>query len=82
MGLPPRTVEWLRQQDYDSVHLVDEGLNSLLDEEIIHKARAENRIVLTVDLDFGYLLSISQADVPSVVIFRLGNTSRRALLGL
>jgi predicted nuclease of predicted toxin-antitoxin system len=76
MGISPRTVEWLRQQGYDSVHLVEEGLNVLSDEDIIHKARTENRIVLTVDLDFGYLLAISQANLPSVVIFRLGNASR------
>ncbi|MGB3202172.1 MAG: DUF5615 family PIN-like protein [Nodosilinea sp.] len=76
MGISPRTVEWLRQQGYDSVHLVDEGLNRLSDEGIIDKARTENRIVLTIDLDFGYLLAISQANLPSVVIFRLGNASR------
>lgn len=76
MGISPRTVEWLRQQGYDSVHLVDEGLNRLSDEGIIDKARTENRIVLTIDLDFGYILAISQAKLPSVVIFRLGNSSR------
>jgi predicted nuclease of predicted toxin-antitoxin system len=76
MGISPRTVKWLRQQGYDAVHLLDEGLRRLPDEEILSKARAEGRIVLTIDLDFGYLLAISGAVLPSVVIFRLGNASR------
>jgi predicted nuclease of predicted toxin-antitoxin system len=79
MGISPRTVEWLRQQGYDAIHLVDEELNTLADEDIIRKARLENRIVLTIDLDFGYLLAISQANLPSIVIFRLGNASRDKL---
>lgn len=49
------------------------------DEEILSKARAENRIVLTIDLDFGDLLAISGAALPSVVIFRLGNASREVV---
>lgn len=30
MGISPRTVEWLRQQGYDAVHLLDEGLHVCL----------------------------------------------------
>ncbi|MEL6384950.1 MAG: DUF5615 family PIN-like protein [Cyanobacteria bacterium J06626_18] len=48
-------------------------------EDILNKARAEVRIVLTVDLDFGYLLAISQSMLPSVVLFRLGNASREVV---
>jgi hypothetical protein len=35
------------------------------------KARAEDRIVLTSDLDFGELLALSRAGLPSVIVFRL-----------
>jgi predicted nuclease of predicted toxin-antitoxin system len=31
--------------------------------------------LLTVDLDFGYLLAVSGATLPSVILFRLGNES-------
>ncbi|BAZ11217.1 hypothetical protein NIES4071_30430 [Calothrix sp. NIES-4071] len=31
--------------------------------------------MLTVDLDFGYLLAASKATLPSVILFRLGNES-------
>ena len=61
------------------MHLLDQGLQRLPDGEILSKARAENRIVLTIDLDLGYLLAISGAALPSVVIFRLGNASRKVV---
>ncbi|MBD2446647.1 DUF5615 family PIN-like protein [Nostoc sp. FACHB-152] len=75
MGISPRTVNWLKSAGYDAVHLVDEGLERLPDDEILLKARFEGRILLTVDLDFGYLLAVSRATLPSVVLFRLGNES-------
>lgn len=75
MGISPRTVNWLLNAGYDAVHLVDEGLERLPDDEILVKARLEGRILLTVDLDFGYLLAVSGATLPSVILFRLGNES-------
>ncbi|MEO0015040.1 MAG: hypothetical protein RLZZ535_3429 [Cyanobacteriota bacterium] len=79
MGISPRTVEKLRREGYDAVHLVEEKLEKLEDREILAKAREEGRIILTVDLDFGYLLAVSSAVLPSVVLFRLGNESREVI---
>jgi predicted nuclease of predicted toxin-antitoxin system len=75
MGISPRTVNWLRSAGYDAIHLVEEGLEQLTDDEILVKARDEGRILLTVDLDFGYLLAVSGEQLPSVILFRLGNES-------
>lgn len=71
MGISMHTVRWLRQQGHDIVHLREIGLQRLPDDEILARARDEKRIVLTMDLDFGYLLSISRGNMPSVIIFRL-----------
>ena len=79
MGISPRTIAKLRREGYDAVHLVEEGLERLEDRDILAKARNEGRIVLTVDLDFGYLLAVSGAILPSVVLFRLGNESREVI---
>lgn len=75
MGISPRTVNWLRASGYEAVHLVEEGLEQLPDDEILVKARDEGRILLTVDLDFGYLLAVTGEQLPSVILFRLGNES-------
>ncbi|ANV88589.1 MULTISPECIES: DUF5615 family PIN-like protein [unclassified Picosynechococcus] len=79
MGISPKTVRWLRNQGHDAIHLLEQGLEKLTDAQILEKARQENRIILTVDLDFGTLLALSKAKLPSVVIFRLGNASREVI---
>jgi len=68
MNISLLTVKWLRSQ----------GLQRAVDSFILDKARAEHRILLTMDLDFGYLMAISHEQLPSVILFRLGNeTSER-----
>jgi predicted nuclease of predicted toxin-antitoxin system len=74
MGVSMTVIQTLRQNGYDAVHLREEGLQRLADSEIVLKARLEERIVLTFDLDFGDLLAASADILPSVIIFRLQNT--------
>jgi predicted nuclease of predicted toxin-antitoxin system len=52
MGVDQRIVDWLRAQGHDAIHLREQGLFRAADEDIFAKAIAENRIVLTFDLDF------------------------------
>ena len=73
MGISQSTVRWLRQLGYNAVHLREQGLQRLPDAEIVEKARTENRVILTCDLDFGALLAASGEKLPSVIIFRLEN---------
>jgi len=74
MGVAIRVVEWLREEGHDARHLREEGLQRLPDDHIFAKAIAENRIVLTFDLDFGEIVALSHGQTISVVIFRLRNT--------
>lgn len=71
MGISPKTVTFLSEHGYDAVHLFDEGLKRMSDPEMLQKARAEGRILLTHDLDFADLIAASGSALPSVVIFRL-----------
>ena len=71
MGISPRSVAYLCTLGHNAVHLHELGLDRMADTDILAKARAENRVVLTHDLDFGDLLAASQAVLPSVVLFRL-----------
>lgn len=73
MGISRSTNVFLRNLGHNVVHLRDENLQRLPDEDIINKAFTEGRIILTMDLDFGYLMSISKAKLPSIIIFRLEN---------
>ena len=74
MGVSQGIVDWLRTEGHDAVHLREQGLHRLPDADIFAKAIAENRIVLTFDLDFGEILALAGANVVSVILFRLNNT--------
>jgi predicted nuclease of predicted toxin-antitoxin system len=71
MGISPRCIVFLRGLGFEAFHLHELNLDRLPDAEIVKKAEHEGYIILTHDLDFGELLAISGANVPSTVIFRL-----------
>ena len=75
MAISLSTVVWLRDQGHDVTHLREEGLQRADDQDVLEKARTEDRTLLTLDLDFGYLMAISGQNLPSIVMFRLGNES-------
>lgn len=74
MGVSFRVVEWLRTTGHDAVHVREIGMGRSFDAKILELARAENRIVLTFDLDFGDLMAVSSEPATPVIIFRLNNT--------
>ena len=71
MGLAQSTSEFLRSLGYDAIHLRDEGLQRLPDEQIVIKAQVEGRTIITHDLDFGRIVALSGDNVPSIVTLRL-----------
>ena len=73
MGLASSTARFLRSTGYDAVHLREQDLQRLSDPLIVEKASAENRVILTHDLDFGRIVALSRLRLPSVVTFRLTN---------
>jgi predicted nuclease of predicted toxin-antitoxin system len=78
MGVSMTVVQALREQDYDAIHLREQQLQRLPDPTIlikVIKAKQENRIILTFDLDFSELLAMNRENLPSVLIFRLQKTT-------
>ena len=74
MGVSYRVAAWLRERNCDVVHLREQGLQRLPDQDIFKKAADENRIILTFDLDFGEIVALCRQTPVSVFIFRLHNT--------
>ena len=74
MGVSLRVLEWLPAGGHDASHLREQGLHRLPNGAIFRKAFAEQRIVLTLDLDFGELVSASADQIVSVIVFRLHDT--------
>lgn len=76
-GLSPRLGDLLADAGHDVVHVRDIGLKSSPDPDILRRAIDEQRIMITLDTDFGALVAHSHATVPSIVLFR-GQVTRRA----
>lgn len=79
MGVSMTTVSALREAGEEVVHLREEGLIKLPDDRILAKAKQEQRVVLTFDLDFGELLAATGGATPSVVLFRMRNQTPAAV---
>ncbi len=80
MGISISTAQVLREHGHQVVHLREEGLGRLPDAMILDKARNEECILLTFDLDFGDLLATSLQSLPSVIIFRLRNQTPSSVI--
>jgi len=70
-GLPLTTAALLRDRDVDAIHTGEIGFARAEDITILEKARAEERIVVTLDSDFHTLLALSNASSPSVIRIRI-----------
>jgi predicted nuclease of predicted toxin-antitoxin system len=71
MGAAPRTAAFLREHGHDAIHLREQHLQRLADEDIVRKAAGERRILVTFDLDFSRLLALQRLSQPSMILFRL-----------
>lgn len=69
-NLPPRLAEFLQEAGHDAVHTSDYGLERASDEEVLDRAQAEGRVLISADTDFGTILASSRADAPSVIEVR------------
>ena len=66
-GLPRSAVTLLNEAGFDAVHVADIGLSKADDAEILQKALADERIVVTLDADFHMLLALGADLTPSVI---------------
>ena len=73
MGISPRTVLFLCNLGHEALHLHEQGLDRMSDPEIMEKARNEDMVLLTHDLDFADLAAASGDRLPSVIVFRHRN---------
>lgn len=79
----PKVAGWLADNGHD-VYSVPDQSRGWTDEQVLQKALVENRILITNDKDFGYLIFKNQMAHAGVILMRLENetsASKVAVLG-
>jgi predicted nuclease of predicted toxin-antitoxin system len=69
-NLSPLLADALKAAGHDAVHLRDLGMQAATDYVVLEHARADERILVSADTDFGGLLARSGASTPSVILIR------------
>lgn len=70
-NLDPVIAEGLRGAGHDAVHLIDYQLQQAEDAEVLDRAEAEERILITQDTgDFGQILHQRGSAKPSIILLR------------
>ena len=70
-GTPRSAAGLLRQAGLDAVHTGETGLAEASDLEIIRRAAADERVVVTLDADFHAQLALAAERKPSVIRVRI-----------
>lgn len=70
-GLPRSAASLLTEAGIDTLHVGEIGYSTAADADILRYARAQNRVVVTLDADFHSLLAHSGAETPSVIRIRI-----------
>jgi len=74
MHISPRTVEFLRSLGHDVLR-VNEILPANADDEtIVARAVYESRTLLTQDLDFSAIVTLTEKNAPSLISLRLSSS--------
>src|SRR5438445_776565 len=76
-GLSLLAAELLRQHGIDALHAQEAGLLAASDQELIRFARAQQRVIFTLDHDYHQLLALSGERDLSVVLFRFEHLKAR-----
>ena len=69
-NLSPRLSAALGESGFDVVHARDYQMQRVSDEEIFNVALKEDRIIISADTDFGFLLARWNKNKPSLILFR------------
>ena len=79
-NLPVEAAFTFRESKFDADTIADESLSGAEDEAIAYRARAENRILVTLDLDFCNIRAYPPEDYSGIIVLRLKTQDKPTVL--
>ena len=79
-NLPIQLKRLFTLSGHDAATILDEGLGGATDAEVASVCLAEERVLVTQDLDFADIRTYPPSEHPGIVVFRLNSQGRDDLL--
>ncbi len=74
-NLPSTCAELLNEKSYNAETVIQENLQGCSDQTLIEICRSENRILITLDLDFSDIRTYPPGSNPGIIVLRLSDQS-------
>lgn len=81
-NISPRLIAKLKSLNYEALHVNDCLLVGKPDVEIVEYAKINGLIIITHDLDYGRIISLSALDKPSVITLRLDKLNTQIVFNI
>lgn len=70
-NISPSTANFLSSLGYDAKSLLAENLGPISDEEVVHLAKKQKRMIITHDLDFGEIYHFREKGQTGILVLKL-----------
>ena len=81
-NLPSDLGALLRRDGHDAHSVLDENLRGAADPSIAKVCQDEQRILVTLDLDFAHIQNYPPRDYPGIIVLRLARQDRDTVLAI
>src|SRR4051812_36503303 len=72
-NISPVLINWIKSKGYSVSSVIEENMQGATDESIIHKCFSLNKIILTLDNDFGKIIFTKFISFFSIIYLRPGH---------
>lgn len=69
-NLPTDVAEYLRQIGYDAMTILDQQMSGETDPNVAAVCKSEDRVLITLDLDFSDIRAYPPGDSPGIIVLR------------